>query len=66
MTLWSLSCLASVGIINETHVNITIEILSWLWLIIDSILENLKEKHILILFLHRISIFQYVFLYLQS
>ena len=44
ITLWSLSCLASVGIINKTHVIIVIEIISWLWLIIDSILENLKEK----------------------
>ena len=65
-TLWSLSCLANVGIINETHVNITIEILSWLWLIVDSILENSEENHIPILFLCKISIFQYVFIYLPK
>ena len=41
---WSLSSLASLGIINNSHVIIAIEILSWLWLIIDSILENLEQK----------------------
>ena len=36
LTLWSLSYLASFGIINETHIIIAIEIISWLWLIVDS------------------------------
>ena len=39
---------------------------TWLWLIIDSTLENLEQKHIPILFLDKISIFQYVFLYLPK
>lgn len=61
LILWSLSCLTSSGIINETLAIIIIEALSWIWLIIDSILENLEQKHIPILFLPKISIFQYAF-----